>query len=269
MIDIKIQEELRNKYNPDGSLLRAQQMRMLEILSYIDNICKNNNITYWLSSGTLLGAVRHEGFIPWDDDLDIEMLEDDFNKFKEVMLKEEGKFKLQIHETDPSYLAPYAKVRDLSSYLKEENSNDLYYKYHGIYVDVFCLEPNNSIILTKLSGTIQYILFTFNRIPYQNIRKPLVRFTYGLAYKCIFPILKVLSSIRNKEQLRHIHGSAFWDIRNKSDLYPIRKLKFENKYFPCPNNSHNVLTKIYGDYMQLPNDNQIKPHWNKLIIYDK
>lgn len=268
MIDYKLQEELRNKYNPDGSLLRTQQLKMLKILSYVDYICKKYNITYWLSSGTLLGAIRHEGFIPWDDDLDIEMLEDDFIKFINVMSKEKGNYELQTHKTDSSYLAPYAKVRDLSSYLKEENSNDLYYKYHGIYIDVFCLEPNNSIILTKISGAFQYLLFTLNKIPYHFIRKPLVYISYNFTYKCIFPIIRFLSRLGNKEQLRHIHGSAFWDIRNKEDLYPIKEIKFEDKYYPCPNNSHNVLTKIYGDYMQLPTENQIKPHWNKLVIYE-
>ena len=71
MIDQEIQAKLREKFNPDGSMLRKQQLRMLEILLYIDKVCKENNINYWLSSGTLLGAVRHGGFIPWDDDLDI------------------------------------------------------------------------------------------------------------------------------------------------------------------------------------------------------
>ena len=65
MIDIKIQQKLREKYNPDESGLRKHQMRMLEILKYIDKVCKDNSIQYWLSSGTCLGAVRHGGFIPF------------------------------------------------------------------------------------------------------------------------------------------------------------------------------------------------------------
>ena len=67
-------DELRQRYNPEGSLLRRHQLRMLEILKEIDRICQKHRIDYWLSSGTLLGAVRHGGFIPWDDDLDIEMV---------------------------------------------------------------------------------------------------------------------------------------------------------------------------------------------------
>lgn len=64
---------LRNRFNPDSLLLRKQQMRMLYLLTEVDRICKKHEIRYWLSSGTLIGAIRHNGFISWDDDLDIEM----------------------------------------------------------------------------------------------------------------------------------------------------------------------------------------------------
>lgn len=73
MLDKATQEQLRVKYNPDGSLLRNAQLRMLEILIDFDRVCRKHDIKYWLSSGTLLGAVRHGGFIPWDDDLDVDL----------------------------------------------------------------------------------------------------------------------------------------------------------------------------------------------------
>ena len=63
-----------NRFNPEGSVLRLHQMKMLRILEFVDRVCRKHGIRYWLSSGTLLGAVRHGGFIPWDDDMDIEML---------------------------------------------------------------------------------------------------------------------------------------------------------------------------------------------------
>ena len=88
MITDTLQYELRERYNPNGSTLRRQQLRMFEMLQYIDTVCKNHGIRYWLCSGTLLGAVRHGGFIPWDDDVDIEMLREDYRKFVKVMATE-------------------------------------------------------------------------------------------------------------------------------------------------------------------------------------
>ena len=94
-------EELRKKYNPDGSLLRRQQLRMLDILSEVDRICKKHDIPYWLSSGTLIGAMRHNGFIPWDDDLDIEMMRKDYLRLMKVLPKELPEWLvLQNDETD-------------------------------------------------------------------------------------------------------------------------------------------------------------------------
>ena len=85
----EMNEELRARFNPEGSLLRRQQMRMLEILLEVDKICKRHNIPYWLSSGTLIGAMRHDGFIPWDDDLDIEMMRTDYLRLMKVLPSEE------------------------------------------------------------------------------------------------------------------------------------------------------------------------------------
>lgn len=81
-------DELRQRYNPEGSLLRRHQLRMLEILKEIDRICQKHRIDYWLSSGTLLGAVRHGGFIPWDDDLDIEMERKDYLRLLQLLPEE-------------------------------------------------------------------------------------------------------------------------------------------------------------------------------------
>ena len=78
-------QKLRERFSPDGSLLRRQQLRMLELLTEVDRICKRHHIQYWLSSGTLIGAARHGGFIPWDDDLDIEMLLPDYERLMRVL----------------------------------------------------------------------------------------------------------------------------------------------------------------------------------------
>ena len=79
-LDPAIESSLRARFNPPGSALRQAQLKMLDILVEVDRICRRNNISYWLSSGTLIGAARHGGFIPWDDDIDIEMLLPDYKR---------------------------------------------------------------------------------------------------------------------------------------------------------------------------------------------
>ena len=79
-------EELKARFNPDGSLLRREQMVMLEMVTELDRICKKYNIQYFLYWGTLLGAIRHNGFIPWDDDLDVAVMRQDYKKLLKVLL---------------------------------------------------------------------------------------------------------------------------------------------------------------------------------------
>ena len=122
--------ELRKRFNPDGSLLRRQQLRMLELLEVIDVICRKHQIPYWLSSGTLIGAARHKGFIPWDDDLDIEMLRSDYLRLLKVLPQElPDNLALQTNETDPNYIFIYGKLRDKDSHLEETNSYDRIFYY--------------------------------------------------------------------------------------------------------------------------------------------
>ena len=113
-------EALRKRFNPDGSLLRRQQLRMLEMLVEVDRICRRHGIRYWLSSGTLIGAARHKGFIPWDDDLDIEMLLPDYRRLMKVLPKElPDTMRLQSINTDRHYFFFFAKLRDRRSLLEE------------------------------------------------------------------------------------------------------------------------------------------------------
>jgi lipopolysaccharide cholinephosphotransferase len=81
-LSVQLSKELKERYNPEGSVLRKSQMRMLDMLVFIDKVCQENNLIYWIEGGTLLGAVRHDGFIPWDDDADLCMPYKDAEIFK-------------------------------------------------------------------------------------------------------------------------------------------------------------------------------------------
>ena len=127
-----------NKINYDANKLKKYETK---ILDKIVSICEENNITYYLAYGTLLGAVRHKGFIPWDDDIDIYMKPEEYYKFKKVMLKNPDKdYFYQSLETEKYYGLTFAKLRMNNTSVIEERIKEE--KLHtGIYVDIFPLLP--------------------------------------------------------------------------------------------------------------------------------
>lgn len=262
MIDQEIQAKLREKFNPEGSMLRKQQLRMLEILLYIDKVCKENNIKYWLSSGTLLGAVRHGSFIPWDDDLDIEMLREDYERFIKIFPNND-KYALQTISTDPNYFYAFSKVRDLHS-LITEYGQDKYYKYKGLFVDVFSIERVPRIICRLYGGIFEVIgrwsrKYGNNKICWWIIKcfQKVILFSIPI----VRPIFKVFTN-----ELHHSYGSGFLKGRNFEDIFPLREVKFEGYTFPAPYNCDNYLRKIYGEYHQLPKLESIVVHTLKCTI---
>lgn len=260
MINPEVQLSLRSKYNPDDSDLRKLQMRMLEMLKYIDKICRDNNITYWLSSGTCLGAVRHGGFIPWDDDVDIEMLEEDYKKFCQIMENNSSpNIVLQTLKNDPGYNLSFSKIRDLNTTIRENHNLDKYYKYHGCFIDVFSLIPSNSLLLSKIG---HYLKSVELRWKFKKIDKG---GTYYWSYNLlklintlIIPIIRKMSGIRANGNLRHYFGNGFLAMRNIKDIIPIRYTNFEGVSLPIPGNPDQYLKKIYGsNYNVLPDKIQV------------
>ena len=257
MIDKELQAQLRAKYNPDGSALRKSQLIMLDILKSVDRICTKYKIEYWLSSGTLLGAVRHGGFIPWDDDLDIEILYSDKKRFIEACQKElPDNFVVQCHETDNSYCVNILKIRDRNSRLTElrtwnGNEYEVNYKYNGYFIDIFTEEYSTKFLL-KLS-----------RIPIRVIsiaqyKWKMSSFMLDFIYKMnemIYFVLRLISKfVSNRKYLYHSYGSWFISRRLKTDIFPTKKILFEGDYFSVPNNTHSYLERVYGDYLELPKE---------------
>lgn len=263
-------EGLRVRFNPDGSLLRQQQLRMLDMLKCLDQICRKHNIQYWLSSGTLLGAVRHSGFIPWDDDLDVEMLKPDYKKLMEVLEKElPENYILQNHKTDKNYVLQFSKIRDKNSCLEECHALDLHYRYHGIFIDLFFLEPMNysfSSFANSLKNNLCLKLLLYRGIP-TSIKLGIVRFNHAFLNKFVFPVFRFFSRFLPAGTVRHTFGLNFAKPRYLKEIFPLKEIEFEGQKFPSPANEDAYLSRLYGDYMRLPDVDTIQVHASKISLW--
>lgn len=253
MIDSTLQNDLRARFNPDGSDLRKIQLRMLEMLKFIDKICRENNIDYWLSSGTCIGAVRHGGFIPWDDDCDVEMPEKDYKKFRKIMESMENPpFMLQTHRSDVFYYPRFAKLRDKKSYIKEPKDDERY-KYNGIFVDIFPMSLTSSKLLQRIGGKIlRYVYIGFPKYYGGNHKTCAVRMIGQMLIGFSSFILNNLQKIGKVRYLRHISPCFFPAERVMKEIFPLKRMKFEDAEFNVPGNFDNYLKRIYGNY-DLPN----------------
>ena len=247
-------ENLRVKYNPDGSILRQHQLRMLDILIVIDEICKKYDIKYWISDGTLLGAIRHGGFIPWDDDLDIQMMRKDFKRFIKIVQAElPQNLILQTHKTDKGYVAPYAKIRDLNSLIVECHNCDINYKYRGIYIDIFPMEKC-SYFFTRIADAM-HIRFIYNisHVSAGIFRRLYLHYMYNFLM-CFYSVFREIDSLFVKSgNITFTYGSAsgYYDFA-KTDVLPLSERNFEGHTFYAPYAPEVILMKQYGDYMKLP-----------------
>lgn len=250
MIDNKTQKMLRDEYNPDGSELRSLQLEMLAILKQFDEICKRHNISYWLDGGTLLGAIRHGGFIPWDDDLDVAMKHEDYNKIKRILQKElKHPLYFQSIETDNGYILPFVKIRNEQIPITERDSYDIFYKFKGIYIDIFSLDYN-WYFLNRITSQIT------QRFRPNSSRSKSLNSIFNRMGHYILPIinkfLKLISKVYKSSYLTYDYGVA-WPVKlTQNDIFPLKEIEFENTLFPIPNNWEKLLIQNYGDYMKIP-----------------
>lgn len=257
---------LREQYNPDGSKLRDIQLRMLDILKCVDEICQRHNIRYWLSSGSLLGAMRHGGFIPWDDDLDIEMLREDYLRLVDILPNElPSHYALQTDQTDKSYIYMYGKVRDLNSQICEKSVINQTFKYQGVFIDLFIVEPSHRF-MAKIAAVL-FNRFCFNVALKGGVMQTIALYNRKILKRCVFPVFRLVSKCASKQILRHTFGVNFLKERNVDDIFPLQRIAFENIVCNAPANPDAYLRKIYGDYMKIPEVKDIHIVDNKIELW--
>lgn len=271
MIDKKTQQELRKRFSPDNSDLRKAQLRMVEMLRFLDKVCKENNIAYWLDSGTLIGAARHGGFIPWDDDTDVCMPYEDMLKFKKLMLynNPSDEFVLQCHETDNGYYGQWIVLRDLKSEYVQDSEMHQLRKYRGVQVDIFPLENTISPCLSSFSN--RYVRYLINaplmgRGGFRFLR-PLVPISFFLFEKILKPAFQKWSGLSGVNPYYQMsYGCGFRSKRYLDTIYPIGEIEFEGNLFSSPKDVDAYLTNIYGNWGRLPD--KIKTHNVKVLFKD-
>lgn len=232
----------------------------LEILDEIVRVCDENNIKYFIMFGTLLGAVRHKGFIPWDDDIDIAMMREDYIKFLEIAPKKlRPKFFLDNIDNNKKWYLHFSKVKNKNTIFEEEASVG-FDGAKNIFVDIFPIDFINDdhfskkvIFKEKIVAFLSSIMRTktFNRV---ESKKALFASKFISNETAIKLINKVCISKKRTDNVVYYS----WHLSNcflapYNYFFPLKKIEFEGKKYYAPGNYKNVLTHLYGeDYMELP-----------------
>lgn len=255
----------------------------LEILDVVDRFCRVHKIYYSLYCGTMLGAVRHGGFIPWDDDIDICMLRTDYNRFIKLWLSSGNQdYILQNKETDPGFTQTFTKIRkNHTTFLQEKEERGQYHT--GFFIDILPLDRIPDGKLGKLIfkwNLMNYLLFTREFIPPKS----------STSVAIVSHILLKLSSKGNRIQkrkrylrritkynkdhsLRLVSANSLDGLNHEmpSDL-PLhyKQMPFEERKYLCYSDCDGLLSAWYGDYMELPpEDQRVWRHHPILVNFEK
>ena len=251
-------ETLRAEYNPEGSLLRDIQYRLLAMLDQIVSACEELGIEYYLDGGTLLGAVRHRGFIPWDDDLDIVIDVKDIKRLENYLISNlDGKYFLQNRKTERGYYYGWNKLRDNYSssfyqgkYLDVANQQ-LTISHTGVSVDIFQYSDHVIPCINK-------ILHGFHKRVVMSLLlgrfKLITKFFSWLVFKVFKPLANLIGLIfSDKGTIAHDYCSCNTVHRFRKDkVYPLSTIVFEGRTYKAPNDVDYYLKTLYNDYMSLP-----------------
>lgn len=259
-----------SRYNPEGSAIRNIQMRLVDMLDVFVEICDRHNINYWIACGTLLGARRHGGFIPWDDDMDIVVLHSDYNKLISV-LKEElpENLKLQARGTDKNYWMYYARLRDTRSRIYGKKVD--FYDYKGIFIDIFFIEPVFSMPLKKIIDK-----FLYSEVQVGRSKTLYNKIKYGIMSRALPVIRSIIKMIRwynknvNKtKKYTYSFGTFTYPTYNIEDFFPVSEIMFEGKKYKAPHDVDSYLTDNFdGNFMVIPKPEDRLVHVRKVEFFN-
>ena len=258
----------------EKTILGQMQRKQLEMLHELDRVCKKNNLKYALSSGTCLGAVRHGGFIPWDDDIDVYMCWSDAEKLVKCQSDFETKYFVQNYKTDPQFPSTHYRLCDSSTscFLEETKGLDV---NHGIFIDIYIYYPypDNKMKAQKvIFDSFIYRVLVAGKGPRNHGKlAKLLGGTVSSFYKGERrrkKIQKIENEYKTNGGKSYVATYFGRDVTlTKSILYHVEWFKepcylmFEDMEVPCPGNPQKYCELQYGStYMELPPEEKRHPH---------
>ena len=266
----------------DKETLKILQQTELSILEDVAHVCEKHGLTYFLDCGTLLGAIRHNGFIPWDDDIDIAMPSQDYFRFLEIAQDELGdSYFVQNYLTEDNYDRSFTKVRKRGTTVLPAE-----WKYwdicHGAWIDIFPMfyadsekEISRKRFLYNISKNLQAKNLYRNYLIVDGKTPQLISSYFFASVISLFPLKlrrkikkKLLDKIFSKEAGKYLCRCGYYVCRFDTDCYmgETRYHQFEHLSFRIPSNYDHILHREYGDYMQLPPEDQRGSHGEIEVI---
>lgn len=260
--------------------LRKMQLLQLDMLVELDRVCRKHDIKYTIFTGTLLGAVRHKGYIPWDDDSDVAMLREEYKKFKKVANElNKNICWLQDHETDPEYLWGYSKLRRTGTVYVRAGQEHMKFKT-GVGIDIFLLDDVPKNFIGQMLQ--EFHAFCLRKILWSRVAKKgkfrIMRLWYQLiSHIPVETVWKQFNWYANKSRNTSPNLVKVLGMKTIGKLYVKNPIKerygmpkrwfleraeydFEGKKLYGPKDYDEVLKYIYKDYMTLPPESERKSH---------
>lgn len=254
--------------------LRQLQLIQLEMLLEVDRICKKRNIKYCIIAGTTLGAVRHKGYIPWDDDADVAMLRAEYERFCEACVEDldSTRFYLQTHSNTPGYRWGYGKIRRIGTEFVRKGQEHMPYPT-GVFIDIFPLDnvPDNLLIrrIHNLACTVIRKML-WSAVGAKSDRSAIMRGVYRVVSLVprdfVFRLHNGLMRICNRKPTKMVRKLMFPTPNNGHYGYyrkwyvDLADIEFEGHLFPAARDYDEYLTFKFGNYMVPPPIEQRQGH---------